>query len=259
MSHRIRRYLRQKLIRVVEEGTVDQAKEFQALRKDVADLRSALTEAIRQVEFRSRRDIFAADERHAVATSAEFAREVMPTVPRLRSREVTLEHALSIAPDGGLALEFGVWEGYTLRIVAAARDGKEVYGFDSFEGLPEDWRTGVPAGTFRVDEIPEIEGAELVVGWFDKSLPEFLDKHDGPVSFLHIDCDLYASTKTVLDHVGGRLRPGSVVLFDEYFNHAGWENGEHRAWREFADATGTRFEYVGYTIDHEQVIVVVTD
>ena len=52
--------------------------------------------------------------------------------------------------------------------------------------------------------------------------------------------------------------PGSIVLFDEYFNYLGWEQHEHRAWAEYVARTGTRFEYLGYTIDNEQVIARVT-
>jgi hypothetical protein len=133
-----------------------------------------------------------------------------------------------------------------------------VYGFDSFEGLPEAWRSGFPAGAFDLDQLPDVPGAELVVGWFDDTVPGFLAEHPGPVSFLHLDADLYSSTRTVLDLVGPRLQPGSIVLFDEYFNYLGWEEHEHRAWREYVARTGTRFEYLGYTIDNEQVIVRVT-
>ena len=77
----------------------------------------------------------------------------------------------------------------------------------------------------------------------------------GPVDFVHVDCDLYRSTKTVLDHIGTHLHPGSIVVFDEYFNYPGWQEHEHRAWSEYVEQTGLRFEYVGHTVDHEQVIV----
>jgi predicted O-methyltransferase YrrM len=130
-----------------------------------------------------------------------------------------------------------------------------VYGFDSFQGLPEAWRPGFPADTFAVGDLPDIPGAELVVGTFDDTLPGFVEQHPGPVDFLHVDCDLYSSTKTVLHHVGPRLHPGSIVVFDEYFNYPGWQDHEHRAWLEHVGQTGLRFEYAGYTVDHEQVIV----
>jgi len=107
--------------------------------------------------------------------------------------------------------------------------GRKVVGFDVFTGLPETWRTGFPAGAFAQKLLPDVPGADLVVGLFDQSLPGFLAEHDEPVAFLHLDADLHSSTRTVLDLVGPRLVAGSVVLFDEYFNYPGWQAGEHRA------------------------------
>jgi hypothetical protein len=159
-----------------------------------------------------------------------------------------------------MALEFGVWKGTTLEIITAARGNRKVYGFDSFEGLPEDWRTGFPADTFAIDEgLPYVPGAELIKGWFNDTLPGFLAEHPEPVAFLHVDCDLYSSAKTVLDLVGPRLQPGSVVVFDEFFNYPGWRQHEFRAWQEYVERTGIHFEYVGYSGADEQVIVKIVD
>ncbi|KAA2262450.1 class I SAM-dependent methyltransferase [Solihabitans fulvus] len=250
-----------------------QSGEVQRLRSEIAELRAELhsgldrvpeelrrhsdrlLEATSRFEHRQRRDLMFAAETEAARQSEQFAREVMPTVPQFADPHATLEHALTLAPEGGLTLEFGVYTGTTLKIIAAAREGGGVFGFDSFEGLPENWRSGFTEGAFGVDSLPEVPGADLVVGWFDDTLPAFLEEHDGPVHFLHVDCDLYSSTKTVLDLVGPRLRPGSIVVFDEYFNYPGWQEHEHKAWLEHVEATGLKFSYEGYTADHEQVIV----
>jgi hypothetical protein len=278
----MRRSLRHKVIRAIDEVVgryhQEQAEQLKELRREVAELRTELrTElrndlhaelgrqtdlalrAVREMEFRSRRDIYAAGERKAAADSSRFAAEHMPNVPTFTHPHDTLRHALTLIPEEGLALEFGVCEGTTLRIIAAACDGREVYGFDSFEGLPEDWRSGFPAGTFSVDGLPDVPGAELVAGWFEKTLPGFLDEHAGPVAFLHVDCDLYSSTATVLELVGPRLRPGSIVQFDEFFNYPTWQEHECRAWQEYVERVGISFEYAGYTINNEQVIVRITE
>jgi predicted O-methyltransferase YrrM len=239
----ILRRVRGKLVRAVQEGIVGGLEE---LRRDIADF-----------EHRTRRDLAFAADRIAVMSSAEFVQLTMPTAPAFPSILDTLRHALSLAPADGMALEFGVWSGTTLSVIAQARDG-EVYGFDSFQGLPEDWRTGFPAGIFESHGLPDVPGAELVVGMFADTLPAFLDKHDGPVSFLHVDSDLYSSARTVLEHVGPRLRPGSIVVFDEFFNYPGWQQHEYKAWREFVDATGIGFRCRGYTADNEQVIIEIT-
>jgi predicted O-methyltransferase YrrM len=266
----VRRSLRDKAVRVVEEVVSPyfgrQAAEVAELRREVAELRARLSgelrgqadrilESVSHVEHRARRDVLFAGEAESALESAGYIRRHMSAARQFPSPHSTLDHALTLAPQDGMALEFGVYAGTTLKIIAAARDGEAVYGFDSFEGLPETWRSGFPAGTFGLDNLPEVPGGELIVGWFDDVLPGFLAEHPGSVDFLHIDCDLYSSTKTVLHLVGPRLRPGSIILFDEYFNYPGWQEHEHRAWQEYVELKGLRFGYEGYTVDHEQVIV----
>ncbi len=86
-------------------------------------------------------------------------------------------------------------------------------------------------------------------------LPEFLDRHPGVVAFAHIDCDLYSATSTVLSSLRDRIAPGSVLVFDEYFNYPGWEMHEFRAWREFASVQEVSYEYIGLVPSHQQVAV----
>jgi len=210
--------------------------------------------AVREVEAGQYRNVQLAAQRLALLQSAEFARTHLDKAATFTHPHGTLRHALELAPAGGMALEFGVFSGTTLGIIAEHRQGQQVYGFDSFQGLPEDWRSNFPAGAFAISEVPVVAGAELVVGWFDATLPGFLASHPGPVDFLHIDCDLYSSTKTVLDLIGPRLRPGSIVMFDEYFNYPGWDQHEAKAWNEFLAASGLKVSHVAYTVNNEQVV-----
>lgn len=263
MFDRLREGLRAKLVRVADEAADRHYARYEALveglRRDLRDESAQLAQLIREVEFRSRRDIYAAGERAAVASTDLFVRQHLPTVTTFPRPVETLQHSLSFTPGEGMVCEFGVFGGGTLKTIAAALPGREIYGFDSFEGLPEDWRTNIPAGAFhRGGEVPQVDGAELVIGWFDDTLPSFAAEHPGPVAFLHLDADLYSSTVTVLEHLGDRLRPGSVVLFDEYFNYPGWEEHEHLAWQEFVDRTGITFEYLCYTSNNEQLALRIT-
>ena len=66
------------------------------------------------------------------------------------------------------------------------------------------------------------------------------------VAFLHVDCDLYSSTKTVLSFLADRLKPGAVIVFDEYFSYVGWENHEHAAFDEFVKIHQRSFSYFMY-------------
>ena len=227
--------------------------ELAEARGDIAGLRSRIDE----LEFRQRRDLAYAVDLEATASTAEFILEHLRVAETFGHPHDTLRHALGLIEIPGMALEFGVASGTTLRIVAEAFTEREgtVAGFDVFSGLPETWRTGFPAGEFAQESIPEVPGAQLVPGLFEHTLPSFLNDEPGPVAFLHLDADLYSSTKTVLDLLGDRLVPGSIVVFDEFFNYPGWQQHEYRAWTEFVTRTGISFEYLGYTVDNEQVVV----
>lgn len=249
---------RDKLVRAVEQGAARVVDERLARAEELARQRhDDLLREIRAWERRTRRDVWTALEQEAARSSAELVRREMHALTLSVHPYDTLRDALRAAPTEGLALEFGVATGATLRIIAEARAGQPVFGFDSFQGLPERWRLGYDAGEFA-HPVPDVEGADLVIGLFEETLPRFLQEHPGPVAFVHVDCDLYSSACTVLEHVGPRLRPGSILAFDEYFNFPGWQEFEHRAWREHVARTGLTFEYAGLTMDDEQVWVRVT-
>jgi predicted O-methyltransferase YrrM len=221
----------------------------------VEALDGGLRGELRAWERRQRRDILTAVDHEAMRSSAEFlTREMGDAVPYFHKHD-TLRAALERVSVEGVYLEFGVASGATLRVISEKAPAGSVFGFDSFQGLPEPWRPGFEAGAFAQAELPDVPGAELVVGLFDDTLGPFLEQHPEPVAFLHLDADLYSSTRTVLQALAPRLRAGTVVVFDEYFNFPDWEAHEHRAWTEFVAATGLRFEYLGYTADDEQVAV----
>lgn len=142
----------------------------------------------------------------------------MPTVTEgeaFPDRAAFLAHCAAAAPSEGWVCEFGVWEGESLRILAGLFKPRTVYGFDSFEGLPEDWiKPLFPKGRFKLDALPAgmPSNVLLVPGMFEDTLPAF-GLADKLVAFAHVDCDLFSSTKTVLEHI--RFAPGAVVVFDE--------------------------------------------
>jgi hypothetical protein len=157
----------------------------------------------------------------------------------------------------GLTLEFGVASGRTLTQIANATPGP-VYGFDGFKGLPEDWKFGRRKGAFAREKPPAVpSNAHLVIGWFADTLPGFMAEHPDPISFMHIDCDLYSSTVDILRNTGRHLAPGSVVVFNEYFNYPGWRDHEYKAWQEWIAASGARYRYVACNARHQQVVVVI--
>ncbi|MGE0488312.1 MAG: class I SAM-dependent methyltransferase [Vulcanimicrobiota bacterium] len=117
-------------------------------------------------------------------------------------------------------LEFGVREGESLRLWAEllAHSESELHGFDSFEGLPEDWGLHQPKGAFdQGGRAPVFEDPRVVLhqGWFEQTLPEFKVPTDKRL-VVHCDADLYSSTKIVLDSLGKHFRAGTILMFDEF-------------------------------------------
>ena len=134
-----------------------------------------------------------------------------------------------------------------------------IVGFDSFEGIQEDWRVGAPKYTFKIKngELPPLlANVDIYKGYFEETLPTFVKDSNGmPISFIHADCDLYSSTKTIFSILKNQIVPGTIILFDEYFNYDGWEQHEHKAFREFIEETNLNFTYLAYNQYHEQVLV----
>lgn len=194
----------------------------------------------------------------ARSEAADYVQQHMAEARIFTAHKHIVEFAVRHAAPQGLFLEFGVATGNTIREIAthAPRD-ITVYGFDSFSGLPGDWTGHVEtAGAFRQKGMPKVPGnVKLVRGLFEDSLGDFMQQHPEPVSFVHIDCDLYSSTKTILDHIGPRLQTGTHVLFDEYFNYPGWKLHEHKAWTEFCQANGVDYSYIGLTALDGRVLV----
>ncbi|AKJ72559.1 methyltransferase [Gordonia phage GMA2] len=155
--------------------------------------------------------------------------------------------------QSGIALEFGVGSGRSLREIAQRT---QVIGFDVFTGLPEFWRPGFPQGTFAC-EPPEVDNATTIPGLFEDTLSHFDLESIDFINLLHVDCDLYSSTKTVLEHAGPYLKTGAIVVFDEWHGYPG-ADGDHEqlAWTEYVQDTEMSWEVLGH--GPEQWIIRIT-
>lgn len=163
--------------------------------------------------------------------------------PRVQEGEPwsVLRHVLDLAP-AGVAVEFGVGSGSSTRVIA---ERMPVVGFDSGQGLPEDWRPGYSKGSLAWP-IPQVPNATIVEGWFDDTLPGFDFDKLGYIGLVHFDADLYSSTRTALKYVGPYLQSGCYCCFDEWWGYPGAQEHEWRAWKEFADETGIGWTVVGH-------------
>lgn len=152
-----------------------------------------------------------------------------------------------ISNEETLWLEFGVWEGRTINYISSQTNNL-VYGFDSFKGLPEDWRDGYLKEHFnKGGNAPNVNSnVVLEIGWFNDTLEPFLLKHKGKkITLLHVDCDLYSSSKYVLDKCAPFLMEGSIVIFDELINYNGYEEGEWKAMNEWVAENNIEFKWIG--------------
>lgn len=162
-----------------------------------------------------------------------------------------------------LWLEFGAWSGRSARVIRNASvainkpDG--VYSFDSFHGLPENWRRDplrrsnvtrqfLSQGSFTRNGEPPFheDGITWRVGWFNETIQPFLRDHPrAPISFVHIDCDIYSSTASVFEQIEHRLAPDAVLAFDELVNYPEYRAHELLAFVEYLRRTSRRFRVLG--------------
>jgi len=189
----------------------------------------------------------------------DAARTLMPKskgAPHLTGvHAAMLRWSLSHARNPGLIAEFGVRRGTSIRVLANETT-ETVHGFDSFVGLPEGW-VNAPAGVLTAGgELPKVPAnVALHAGWFEDSLPPFLAAHPGPLRFANIDSDIYSSARTVLWALADRIRPGTILLFDELVGNRTWRQDEYRALTEFAQEFGRDWKVLGINLPNKQVCV----
>jgi hypothetical protein len=165
---------------------------------------------------------------------------------RFRKWTDHIEYALSQAKDDGLYCEFGVSHGGTLTHMASRRPDKIFNGFDWFRGMPEEWG-GQPPGLLDRGGIPPKlpKNTVLHIGLFADTLPRFAEQQTTPVAFMHLDCDLYSSTTTVLNNLGPLIESGTVMVFDDYFTNEKTGN-QADAFYDFIRESGHGFVYLSH-------------
>ena len=127
-------------------------------------------------------------------------------------------------------------------------------GFDTFTGLPEQWKTH-GSGTFSTDGAPplfEDPRCKLVKGLFQNTLPGSLETiNPNRQLVLHMDADLYLSTLYPLVYISHMIKPNDIIIFDEFSEPV----HEFRAFLEFIDLTNIKYEVLGKTKNYTQVVI----
>jgi len=184
----------------------------------------------------------------AALRSAVFIEENC-THASLFARKVKLhDYVASQIPPSGLMMECGVFKGASINRMAKLHPKRTIYGFDSFEGLSENWPGNHhQKGHFDLGGVFPIVEDNVVLkkGWVDDTLPSFLKKHKQSIAYLHIDTDTYSPAKTILELTKDGFVSGSIVMFDELYGHPNWENNEYKALTEALPRK--KYEYIGFS------------
>jgi len=130
-------------------------------------------------------------------------------------------------------------------------------GFDTFEGLPEDWG-GFKKGTMAFDQAEAHDDrAEFIRGIFQESLYPFIQRNQKLLTHspkvIHLDADLFSSTLFVLSQLFPYLNKGDILFFDE-FNVA---NHEFLAFKIFTESFYVKFRPVGAVNNFYQTAFIV--
>jgi len=144
----------------------------------------------------------------------------------------------SILHDGD-AYQFGVLDGESLGWLQGIMEDNFFWGFDSFEGLPDEdekvpnlnaWSQGKFRNTMSLEELSNIYGGpervKLIRGFYNESLQttardlsQLVGREMKPAVYVDIDCDLYISTVQALDWMFRNkiIRKGTIIGYDDWW------------------------------------------
>lgn len=139
-------------------------------------------------------------------------------------REKLYEALINQEGVGSLAIdyfEFGVAGGYSFRwwLEHNANPESRFYGFDTFEGLPEDFgpfAKGTMAAALESLNITD-QRAGFYKGLFQDTLVPFLEQYNSTrKKLIHMDADIFSATIFALSQLYKYLNDGDIIMFDEF-------------------------------------------
>ena len=150
-------------------------------------------------------------------------------------------------------MDFGVHKGTSSNFFSGYVN--KLHAFDSFKGLREDWAgTGAQKGHLRLEKIPKLnKNIDLIVGYIQDTLDDFLKSHNPKINFIHMDLDTYESTKYALEKLKPYLAKNSIILFDELYNYPGWKNGEYKALEQTFNENEYKFK--AFSVNANRVVI----
>ena len=177
----------------------------------------------------------------------------LPQMPEIHfNRWSIYDRAIAISDTQRAFYEFGVWMGDSFGYIVP--NFTKGFGFDSFQGLPEDWGV-IPRGTYSSrGRVPDIENSKFVVGEFANSLPKFFNDAQPMAGLMNFDADLYSSTITALTNARSVIDKNTTLVFDEFIVNDNWEQDEFKALNEFCDENGFAYEVLAVSLFTKQVV-----
>lgn len=156
-------------------------------------------------------------------------------------------------------LEFGVAAAHSFKwwLAKNTNEASVFFGFDTFEGLPEDWGKHFKKGDMRA-ALPDIEDdrAAFFKGVFQDTLNSFIRQHGDALEgrkVIHMDADLFSSTIFVLSQLYPHLSKGDIIFFDEF----SVANHEFQAFRIFSESFYMKLRPVAAVNNFYQVAFIV--
>lgn len=182
-------------------------------------------------------------------SQTEYFLSTMQEALLFRHREELWAFAASqVKSERPILTEFGVNEGHSVNFFSTLLPMAEIYGFDSFEGLQEDWSgTNLKKGSLDLKgRLPKVRSnVTLIKGWFEETVEPWLETTSPEyIGLIHIDSDTYAPANYVLNILRKQMGPGTIVIFDEYFGYPGWKNHEFKAWQELVQSFDVEYSYI---------------
>jgi len=201
--------------------------------------------------------------REAVVDSFNYAKENMGEaysfLDRFEGLALSIGEAQRRFPTRKLVLEFGVYKGGMINYQAKRFPRLDFVGFDSFEGLQEQWSGMAPEKAFDLaGKLPRVRSnVRLVKGWFAEAGSRWKAENSaiGVALLVHVDCDTYAATVDVLELCSDYVEHGLVVHFDDYFGFPHWRTAGFKAMKEISEKRRWRLTYLSYGTKEVAVLV----
>jgi hypothetical protein len=154
-------------------------------------------------------------------------------------------------------LEFGVFKGGSANFFS--KYVKKYYAFDNFQGYREDRANTTAVLTSRDNfnlqgKLPKLNSnVEPIIGWVEDTLDNFLKAHNPKINFVHLDINLYKSTKFILEKIKPYLIKNSIIIFDQLYNYIGWEYGEYKSLIEVFNEN--EYEFKAFQINSRKSVI----